>query len=49
MVQSSPHNRDETQLLNITHAENHLMRRTYENTGRLHHADTLVLRRIFSS
>ena len=39
----------EAQLLNVTHAENHAMRRTYQNTGRLHYADTLVLRRIFGS
>jgi GNAT superfamily N-acetyltransferase len=40
---------NETQLLNVTHAENHAMRRAYQNTGRLHYADTLVLRRIFDS
>jgi GNAT superfamily N-acetyltransferase len=40
---------NEAQLLNFTHAENHAMRRAYQNTGRLHYADTLVLRRIFGS
>lgn len=40
---------NEAQLLNVTHAENHLMRRAYENTGRRHYADTRVLRRIFGS
>jgi hypothetical protein len=40
---------NEAQLLNITHAENHKMRRAYQNTGRLHYADTVVLRRIFGS
>ena len=40
---------NETQLLNVTHAENHAMQRAYQNTGRLHYADTLVLRRIFDS
>jgi hypothetical protein len=40
---------NETQLLNVTHAENHAMQRAYKNSGRLHYADTLVLRRIFSS
>jgi GNAT superfamily N-acetyltransferase len=40
---------NETQLLNVTHAENHAMRRAYQKTGRLHYADTLVLRRIFGS
>jgi GNAT superfamily N-acetyltransferase len=40
---------NETQLLNVTHAENHAMQRAYQNSGRLHYADTLVLRRIFSS
>ena len=39
----------EAQLLNVTHAENHAMQRAYQNTGRLHYADTLVLRRIFGS
>ena len=40
---------NEAQLLNVTHAENHAMRRAYQKTGRLHYADTLVLRRIFGS
>ena len=40
---------NEAQLLNVTHAENHAMQRAYQNTGRLHYADTLVLRRIFDS
>jgi hypothetical protein len=38
-----------TMLLNITHADNHAMRQAYKNTGRLHYADTVVLRRIFDS
>jgi hypothetical protein len=40
---------NESQLLNVTHAENHAMQRAYQNTGRLHYADTLVLRRILGS
>jgi GNAT superfamily N-acetyltransferase len=40
---------NESQLLNVTLAENHAMRRAYQTTGRLHYADTLVLRRIFGS
>ncbi len=39
----------EARLVNVTHAENHAMRRAYRNTGRLHYADTLVLRCVFSS
>ena len=39
----------DARLLNVTHAENHAMQRAYQNTGRLHYADTLVLRRIFGS
>ncbi len=40
---------NDTQLLNVTHAENCAMRRAYQDTGRLHYADTVVLRRIFGS
>ena len=40
---------DHAQLLNVTHAENHAMQRAYLNTGRLHYADTLVLRRVFDN
>lgn len=40
---------EEARLLNVTHAENQAMRSAYRNTGRLHYADTLVLRRIFGS
>jgi arginine/ornithine N-succinyltransferase beta subunit len=36
-------------LLNITHADNYAMRRAYQKSGRVHHADTLVLRRIFGA
>jgi hypothetical protein len=39
----------EARLLNVTHAENHAMRRAYQKSGRRHHADTRVLRRIFGS
>lgn len=37
---------NETQLLNVTHANNHSMQRSYEGTGRIHYADTIVLRRL---
>jgi hypothetical protein len=40
---------NEAQLLNVTHEENRAMRRAYQETGRIHYADTLVLRRIFGS
>jgi hypothetical protein len=39
----------DARLLNVTHAENYSMRRSYQDTGRLHYADTLMLRRIFDS
>jgi hypothetical protein len=39
----------EAQLLNVTHTQNLAMRHAYQNTGRIHYADTVVLRRIFVS
>lgn len=35
------------QLINVTHVENHAMKRAYQDTGRQPYADTLVLRRVF--
>ena len=37
----------ETRLLNVTHVENQKIQRAYQNSGRIHVADTVVLRRIF--
>jgi ribosomal protein S18 acetylase RimI-like enzyme len=38
---------NEAQLLNVTHVDNYAMQRAYQDTGRQHYADTLVLRRVF--
>jgi ribosomal protein S18 acetylase RimI-like enzyme len=36
-------------LLNVTHVDNHAMQRAYQDTGRVHLADVVVLRRVYVS
>ncbi len=38
----------EFRLLNVTHATNHTMQKAYRDSGRIHSADTVILRRVFS-
>ena len=45
LSQTLPH---DVPLLNVTHTDNRAMQRAYQDSGRVHLADTVVLRRVYN-